>query len=65
MTRKKYYGYFFESWKSDHPPKHIHIFDRNKNFLGRFDIEHDLPIGNWQPSRKLLKIIRDIKGEFE
>ena len=38
MTRKKYGGYIFVTYETDHAPYHVHIYYGGKE-LGRFDIE--------------------------
>jgi len=65
MARYKRGGFIFDCWKGDHPPKHFHIFNSKGEFLGRYDIENMKPIGNWIPSNRLIKFIKEIVKEKE
>ena len=45
-------GYIFITWKGDHAPRHVHVFEQNR-LIAKFDLE------NWkviqgQLSKKLL-----------
>lgn len=52
MTRKRVRGFVFETYKGDHPPYHVHIFRRGK-YVGRWDIEHQRPLDNFEVSAAL------------
>jgi hypothetical protein len=39
MGRKRAYGYTLVSWEADHPPLHVHIYDRRDQEVGRWDVE--------------------------
>ena len=43
MGRKKRGGYIFETYSGDHRPYHVHIY-RGDEFIGRFDIENQIPM---------------------
>ena len=52
MGRKKRGGYIFETYAGDHPPHHVHIY-RGNEFVGRFDIENQVPMDGDLPSQVL------------
>ncbi len=54
MSRKRRGGYIFETWIGDHPPRHIYVYDKNGNFLGRIILETLTPLGHWKPSPKTI-----------
>ena len=58
MGRKKRGGYIFETYSGDHPPYHVHIY-RGDDFVGRFDIENQLPMDG-ELSRQILKYLEDL-----
>ena len=43
MGRKKRGGYIFETYSGDQRPYHVHIY-RGAEFIGRFDIENQVPM---------------------
>jgi hypothetical protein len=43
VGRKKRGGYIFETYSGDHRPYHVHIY-RGAEFIGRFDIENQVPM---------------------
>lgn len=36
--------YRLKSYIGDHMPYHVHIFDKNDNYIGRWDIENQRPM---------------------
>jgi hypothetical protein len=54
-------GYVFISWKSDHPPRHVHVY-RNGKLVVKWDLDNRQPMKG-AASRKLLKLIRDLENE--
>lgn len=32
-------GYVFLAWKSDHPPRHVHVY-RNRRFVVKWDLDN-------------------------
>jgi hypothetical protein len=63
MGRLRRGGYIFEWWIGDHPPRHVHVSDRNGNLLGRVALEPVRALDDWQPSQKVLEIIRQLIDE--
>ena len=60
ITRR---GYRIEWFIGDHGPRHVHVYDAKERFLGRLDIERMRGIEGWMPSRKLVKVIEELKNE--
>jgi hypothetical protein len=54
-------GYVFISWKSDHPPRHVHVY-RNGKLVVKWDLDNGQPMKG-AASRKVLKLIRDLENE--
>lgn len=54
-------GYVFISWKSDHPPRHVHVY-RNGKLVVKWDLDNKKPMMA-AASRKLLDLIRDLENE--
>lgn len=40
MGRKRQGGFFFVWFKGDHPPPHVHVFDKNEKLLGRIRLDN-------------------------
>ena len=49
----------FISWKSDHPPRHVHVY-RNGKLVVKWDLDNKKPMMG-AVSRKLLDLIRDLE----
>jgi hypothetical protein len=47
----------------DHGPRHVHVYDSKERFLGRLDIERMRGMEGWMPTRKLIKVIEELKRE--
>jgi len=47
----------------DHPPRHVHIERENGELIGRLDLDRMTGMEGWQPDRKLLKIIEELRSE--
>ena len=54
MGRKRVCGYVFVSYKGDHPPLHVHI-EKGGREIGRWDIEHQRPLDNFEIDKALRK----------
>lgn len=59
MGVKRAGGYTFESWVGDHPPLHVHI-KREGAFIGRWDIENQRPMDDFQVGRRLRNALRSL-----
>jgi len=60
ITRR---GYRIEWFIGDHSPRHVHVYDSKGRFIGRLDIQAMHGIEGWKPSRKLIKVIRELRSE--
>jgi hypothetical protein len=47
----------------DHSPRHVHVYDSKGRFIGRLDIQAMRGIEGWKPSRKLIKVIEELRSE--
>jgi len=56
-------GYIFEWWIGDHPPRHVHVSDSNGELLGRVAMEGLTPLDDWQPRKKVVAIIQQLREE--
>ena len=54
-------GYIFVSWKSDHPPRHVHVYREGK-LVVKWDLDNKRPMKG-AASTKLLDFIRDLEKE--
>ncbi len=44
-------------------PRHIHVSDDNGKILGRIRLDAIEPVDEWQPSRKVIEIIKELQRE--
>jgi hypothetical protein len=58
VGRKKRGGYIFETYSGDHRPYHVHIY-RGDQFVGRFDIENQIPMDEVLSSQ-VLKYLEEL-----
>ena len=54
-------GYIFVSRKSDHPPRHVHVYRKGK-LVVKWDLDNKKPMQG-AASKKLLDLIRDLQNE--
>jgi hypothetical protein len=59
VGEKKAGGFIFRTYKGDHPPAHVHIFDAQDRAIGRWDIEHRCPMkgDDFEVTRRLRKAL--------
>ena len=57
-------GYIFIAWRSDHPPRHVHVY-RNGKLVVKWDLENRTPMKG-KASAKVLELIEqlDIEGRL-
>ena len=58
MGRKRAYGYTLVSREADHPPLHVHIYDRRDQEVGRWDIEGQRGMDEFNMTKNLRKALR-------
>ena len=56
-------GYILEWFIGDHVPRHIHVYDSKRKFIGRLDVDRMVGLEGWMPDRKLITLIHDLKQE--
>jgi hypothetical protein len=56
-------GYLFVWWKGDHPPRHVHVFDKDGKLLGRIVLGTKAPLDDWSPPRRVVKILEELEKE--
>ena len=54
-------GYVFMSWKSDHPPRHVHVYREGK-LIVKWDLEHDKAMRG-SASTEVRRLIRALQSE--
>ena len=53
-------GFTFVTYTGDHPPFHVHILTATGRNIGRFDIEHQCSMDNFEVTRRLKKALIDL-----
>jgi len=61
VTRIRRGGYVIVSWKGDHSPRHIHVFD-DRGLVVKWNLENGRAIEGVAP-RRVVKIIRRLEWE--
>jgi hypothetical protein len=54
-------GYIFLWWKSDHDPRHVHVY-RHRRLVVKWDLDNDRPMVGGA-SKKILRLIRELRQE--
>jgi Domain of unknown function (DUF4160) len=54
-------GYIFVTWKSDHPPRHVHVY-RDGKFVVKWDLDHKKPMKGKVIGR-VLELIEELECE--
>lgn len=54
-------GYIFVSWKSDHPPRHVHVY-RDGKLVVKWDLDNKQPMRG-KASRRVLELIAELEAE--
>jgi hypothetical protein len=50
-------GFIFITYSGDHPPYHVHILTSNGRNIGRFDIEHQCTMDDFEVTKRLRKAL--------
>jgi hypothetical protein len=53
-------GFVFISWKSDHPPRHVHVYREGK-LIVKWDLDNGRPMKG-AAMRKIVELIRFLQG---
>jgi hypothetical protein len=56
-------GYIFMWWIGDHPPRHIHVFDKDARFITRVNLETMQPMDMPKIDGKIEELIRQLQRE--
>ena len=56
-------GFVFMWWIGDHPPRHIHVFDKNGRLITRVDLDTMQAMDIPKIERKILELIRELQRE--
>lgn len=59
MGKVKRGGYLFVTWKGDHPPKHVHVYDSSKLVL-KFNQEKRVAMSG-HLTRRILQYIVELE----
>ncbi|MBI4608313.1 MAG: hypothetical protein HY726_04825 [Candidatus Rokubacteria bacterium] len=54
-------GYVFISWKTDHPPRHVHVYP-NRKLIVKWDLDNKKPTKG-KASKKLVGLIEELESE--
>ena len=54
-------GFIFIAWRSDHPPRHVHVY-RNGRLIVKWDLENRTAMKG-KASAKVLELIRQLETE--
>ena len=61
MAKIRRGGYVFLTWKTDHPPRHVHVY-RQGRLLVKWDLDNNQPMRG-KASRRVLRLIRELEAE--
>jgi hypothetical protein len=54
-------GYIFIAWRSDHPPRHVHVYQKGR-LVVKWDLENKKPMKG-RASAKVLELIGNLETE--
>lgn len=54
-------GYIFVSWKSDHPPRHVHVYRAGK-LVVKWDLDNKRAMKG-KASRRVLDLVAELEAE--
>ena len=53
-------GFIFVTYAGDHPPYHVHILTSSGRNIGRFDIENQCPMDDFEVTKRLRKALIEL-----
>ena len=54
-------GYVFLTWRSDHPPRHVHVY-RDRRLVVKWDLDNAKPMKG-TASRRVRALIEELEAE--
>lgn len=54
-------SYVFIAWRSDHPPRHVHVYQKGR-LVVKWDLDNKKPMKG-KAAAKVLKLIADLEAE--
>lgn len=61
MPKIRHGGYIFLARRSDHPPRHVHVY-RNGQLIVKWDLENQKPMRG-KASAKIRELLRELQSE--
>ncbi len=61
MPKTRRGGYVFIAWKSDHPPRHVHVY-RSGRLVVKWDLDNKKSMKG-KASAKILRLIDELESE--
>ncbi len=61
MSRIKRGGYVFMTWKNDHAPEHVHVYE-DRRLIVKWNLENDCAILGYA-SRRIQRLIAELEAE--
>ena len=61
MSKIRWGGYVFVTWKGDHSPRHVHVY-RDGRLVVKWDLDNQKPMKG-TASRRIIQLIRNLESE--
>ena len=61
MGKQRRGGYIFITWKSDHPPRHVHVY-RDGKLVVKWDLDNQKAMKG-TPTRRVLALIAELESD--
>jgi hypothetical protein len=61
MGRVRRGGYIITWFIGDHEPRHVHVETTSGKLIGRLSLKTRQGMEGWQPSKKLLQIVKELE----
>ena len=61
MGKQRRGDYIFITWKSDHPPRHVHVY-RDGKLVAKWDLDNQKAMKG-TPTRRVLALIAELESE--
>jgi hypothetical protein len=63
MGRVRRGGYIFIWWIGDHPPRHVHVYNDDANFITRMNLQTMQPMDVPKIDKRIVDLIRELQRE--